>query len=703
MPDKEFDIIRKNTLQDGKAQDKSLGDVTLGSAEIDFNLNSQTEPALLAHILRGFEEAENNKSDIINILDQSKLQRSSEYDLATKTRLKETYTTETYMPLTASKCNSAQSWILDMVITNNPKEHPFDISPTEKPELSNNDIEAVEAEAMRKLQEEMAAGAQPTEGDIQAFAEHLAIEYQATVDDTTEKATKKMKKRIIDQLQYGSFYDAFADFAYTFVGNPSAIMKMYIKREPRAVWNGSKYDVQLRSGWAFKNVNPYNIYFSPRMTDIDRGDLFERVQFTRKDLSYMREQKGYVKEGIDKVLDTNGRNGLIDFGVDKESVDIEGEGFETRPSDGSGGVLIDGVEFWGSVSGSMLKEWNVKGVKDLNKEYDITATVVDNQIIHVALNPHPLGQKPYAITSWEKNPESLWGKGIPQKIKNAQNDANLAYRELVTNLALASGPQMMRNLAHISPDQVDQPMLPRTIWDIKGGAESESIKASDVFDFFSVPSNSVELMNATMFFSNQADESAGIPKVAEGNVSNSRDNAASTASGLSMILDNASKNIRRVMLSVDRNIIRRLIKMLYMFNMMDEEVPDNEKADLEIVARGALSSAVEDRLNSLRYNFFITVLQNSEQLMGIIGRKRFVGLLREITKPLQFSENEIIPTDFELDQLEANEQQAVAQEATTQGMLMMLDQLAQTGEIPIEKAQELAQQLAPQQPVQQGA
>jgi hypothetical protein len=186
--------------------------------------------------------------------------------------------------------------------------------------------------------------------------------------------------------------------------------------------------------------------------------------------------------------------------------------------------------------------------------------------------------------------------------------------------------------------------------------QSEAMDVGNVFRFFQPASHSMELMQTTQFFSNEADEDSGIPKVAEGAISNSFNNAASTASGLSMILDNASRNLRDVIANVDTYVIQKQIDDLYMLNMLDPNVPNEAKGDLVVRARGILSTGLREKLQVLRRDFMLMVLEN-EMLTSILGPDGIASLLREVAKPLEMNVD-FIPSPEKMEQAQQQQEEA---------------------------------------------
>ena len=84
--------------------------------------------------------------------------------------------------------------------------------------------------------------------------------------------------------------------------------------------------------------------------------------------------------------------------------------------------------------------------------------------------------------------------------------------------------------------------------------------AQKPIDFFQPNSNAGEMLQVYQKFSDLADELSAIPKYLSGNTSGG---AGRTASGLAMLMGNASKILQTVAANVDRDILQGLLSNLF--------------------------------------------------------------------------------------------------------------------------------------------
>ena len=92
-------------------------------------------------------------------------------------------------------------------------------------------------------------------------------------------------------------------------------------------------------------------------------------------------------------------------------------------------------------------------IQDLAKEYYANVWVIGNYVLKAVLNYDPLGEKPYAKTSFIKSPGAFWGKGIPEIIEDVQSVCNAATRALVNNMGISRGPRVVVNLQWNQPNE----------------------------------------------------------------------------------------------------------------------------------------------------------------------------------------------------------------------------------------------------------
>ena len=107
-------------------------------------------------------------------------------------------------------------------------------------------------------------------------------------------------------------------------------------------------------------------------------------------------------------------------------------------------------------------------------------------------------------------------------------------------------------------------------------------------------------MNVYEQYSRLADDHSGIPAYIYGDLN--VQGAGRTASGLSMLMGSAGKGISQVVKHIDQDVIKPIIRRLFLHNMRFDE-DDTIKGDLEVVAKGAINMLGGEHLNVRRLEF----------------------------------------------------------------------------------------------------
>ena len=120
-----------------------------------------------------------------------------------------------------------------------------------------------------------------------------------------------------------------------------------------------------------------NRHSSPASTGINDGYLIERHKLRQTDLEEMIGVDGYDDEAIRQVLESYGRGGLQEWLI-VDSTKAQAEGRSTTAVMQNSEHLIDALQFWGMVSGQMLRDWGLseEEVPDIAKQYPCEAWLI---------------------------------------------------------------------------------------------------------------------------------------------------------------------------------------------------------------------------------------------------------------------------------------------------------------------------------------
>jgi len=595
--------------------------------------DSPTLQAIAKHITEAFEAAKQHRDDkrLTNDLNTCQRLRAGEYEPDTLAEIQRQGGSETFFNITETKCASLEAWLQDIM-----SGFPFKLEPTPVPDLPEEIKQGIVQEAVAAFMNARAMGAPMDPAIVQEITLRLYDEAERREQQKAKEIAEKQQKIIEDQLVEGSWREAINGAlnhlsTYRF----GALKGPVLQIRKKLTWQNGEPVVEEEPIPTWQHISSHDLFFGPSATSSNDSYICELVRFDKGDLIRLKGVDGYNAENIelalrDKsssefMLDNSSRSDIEKRAVDKYST-------VTNAPD----QLIEGIEYWGGMEGSALLEWGMDGDIDPDDWYEITAVLVGDYVIRAILNPDPLGRRPYFHTSVEKYPGTPHGNALPLMMKYCQDGVNAATRAMVNNLALSSGPQVSVDLDATEPGTDVKSVFPWKIWPFRSGKLAGRVSVNPV-QFFHTPSNVSELMNVSEYFKTEADDATRVPRYAYGNDQVS--GAGETASGLSMLMNAASKGIKRVVGFVDNDLIAPAIQMLHAWNMLYR--PDYPKGDACIIPRGALANMIREQVSVRRQEFLAAT--NNPTDMAIVGIEGRAAVLRETVKELDMPADDIVP------------------------------------------------------------
>jgi len=409
-----------------------------------------------------------------------------------------------------------------------------------------------------------------------------------------------------------------------------------IKQKPLLVWS---------------RVSPFDFYWTPGVTAISQGEVFERLRWTRKDLQDLIGLPGWDQKAVlGAMKDYDG--GLRDW---MDTVDSERAIQEDREDPNwNRSNMIDALEFHGNIRGDMLADWGMGAdqIADKNVDYHVQAWICGSYLLKVQISPSPRKRHPYFSTSFEKVPGTPMGNSLVDMLSDIQEIANASLRNLVNNMGMASGPQVvvLDNRFSVTEDTDD--IYPWKRWHM---ADEPGQGALPPVSFYQPNSNAAELLGIYQKMTEIADEISAIPRYATGGGASG--GAGRTASGLSMLMGNASKVLQQVAHNIDQDIIHHMIQSLYDLLMLT--TPDLIKGDEEIRVKG-VSTVMARESERARQLEFLQLTANPIDLQ-IVGTEGRAEVLRAIADDLGLPAEQIVPSAEMMKQRQ--EQMLAAQKA----------------------------------------
>jgi hypothetical protein len=585
--------------------------------------------------------------------------------------------------LTETKCRAASAWVREIVLPTG-GERPWGLEPTPIPDLPLPFKKSIVAKSIEQAQEVMlqiaqaGGGVMPSEdfrSTVKDIGEKLRAEAEEKMKQSAKIRSVRMEKQIDDRMAHGRWQEAMDHFVEDFVTYPAAILKGPIFQRVKTLdWqDGWKPVVSDKPTQTWGTVSPFDCYPAPGASSPQQSDFIERMRFWRKELYDLKGLPGYRDDQIDMALRDYSEGHLEGWlWTEAERQRLTQETMYmwlAQPG------LIDCLNYWGSVPGWKLVSWGVDGVdeSDLTREYEVNVMVIGRYIIYAALNPDPMGCRPYHKACYDEIPGAFWGRSIPELCETSQKFCNVAGCAMADNISMASGPMVWVHADRLADGEQTLEIIPWKVWQLKDAGMGAGTNPG--IGFFQAADNTANLMKTLEFWELKADDATGIPRYTYGN--DQVQGAAGTATGLSMLLNNAAKGLRRAISNVDMNAIQPSVFKCFVNEMLynpDESI----KGDCVVIPRGAAAILIKDMAQQRRMQFLGMTANPID--MAIIGNRGRAALLRETAKAMELGDN-IVPDDEKLVEqeqaqaqaMQAQQEQAIQMQREQQGMQIEAD------------------------------
>lgn len=475
-----------------------------------------------------------------------------------------------FINITRNKTNAAAARLQEMLLPNNGNEKNWGIRATTVPELEGLDNDTTPQIVNQGTPEEF----ETTKGD-------LVKEQRAEA----RKRADAMEMEIQDQLEESNYAAIQRDMIFDACRIGTGVVKgpVLIGRE-RRVWQpleGSNVyelsvvrDLRPRS----KYVNP--LFWFPDMSATapdEREFDFEISFITKRGLRDLMKYPGYLKDQIKLAL-------RLKPGETQNTVSSFFR--EVRELTGDRNMITDNryhlTEYYGPIKKEFLMACGCSEdelPEDQDEPYGMVI-MVGEIVIKADIHPMAKADSLYDVFNWEENESSLFGFGVPHQMETEQRVINTAYRMVLDNGGLATGPQILLRKGHITPHDGNYEITPRKVWETEDTADG--LRLDDLIRVFDIPSRLGDLMQIADKFRQLSDEVTNLPLIAQGEQSS---NITQTYQGMALLMNSANIVIRRAVKSYDDWITKPHIGRYYDWNMEFNDKAEI-KGDLEVIARG---------------------------------------------------------------------------------------------------------------------
>jgi hypothetical protein len=582
------------------------------------------------------DEDQYNSKDNVNRA-ASQMMTSVEQGYPVTTNHAKAHRSTVYIGLTRQKTNAAEARIADILIPTDDRN--WGIKPTPDPTIS---------ELIRDKQIAVDPSTGQPVTDQEGNPVPMKMVARAILRDASDKA-KAMQLEIEDQLvecdYLGELRKVIHDSAKLGTGviKGPVVMNRIRKAWKEIVDPATGESVQAmviveEEGPASVQIDPRNVYPDPGCgTNVQNGrGIYEREEMTSRRVKELAKQPGYMPEQLRKVLEEGPKRSYAMQEIrDEEQRDIAED-------------LYERWEYTGDVDHDDLAAAGIKlPEKDVLRTISATVVMINNTVVKAFLNPLEDGSLPYDFFVWEKSGNSVWGYGVPYLMRAQQRVLNAAWRQMMDNSGVTSGPQIVVKPSVIQPADKQWQLSSRKIW----YATDDLDDVRKAFASFEFNSHQAELANIIEMAMGLADAETGVPTLMQGE----KGTAPDTVGGMQMLMTSANVVLKRLVKQFDDMVTKPHIRRYYDWNMLYNE-DSAIKGDFSVDARGSSTLVVRDIQNQA---FLQLLAAGANPVYGkYLDPKK---LFERALQAQHIDPAEVFKTDEQIEAIEDAERQAAEQ------------------------------------------
>ena len=575
-------------------------------------------------------------------------QYHGEYDQTIEKKLEANDKSSLFINQTRPKTNACAARLSDMLFPTD--DNNWGIKPTPVPELSRGAQEAADAAmgAAKQANQALQQG-DPAQAEAIANAGNQMADVSAKMKadmDAAQKACQSMQDEIEDQLRECNYAIQARDVIDDTCKIGTGVMKGPVASMDRArrSWEQGEqgYAITYKENPrpAYYRVDPWSFFPDPDARTVDESEsFFERHLMRAKDLRRLAKQPGFSADAIRSVLKQNPSRNLPSYLADLRNITGENQ----APTD----KMFQVWEYRGPItSEELIAIAQNLGREDLAETYAEPDPLMEIQVVIwfcqgelLKFGVHHLdsGESIYSVYNLEKDDSSIWGYGIPSLMRDSQKALNAAWRMMMDNAALSSGPQIVINSQHIDPADKKWNLAPRKVWIKKPNAPA----GQPVFETYEVSMHQAELANIIMLAKQFIDDETSISTLAQGEQGA---HTTQTAQGMAILMNAVNVVFRRFVKNFDDDITVPNIRRLYDWNMQFSQ-KDYIKGDMEVDARGTSVLLVRELQAQ---NLMVLANMTAHPILGLLLKA--APVVRKLSQSMMIPPDEIVKTDEELKQ-----------------------------------------------------
>lgn len=303
---------------------------------------------------------------------------------------------------------------------------------------------------------------------------------------------------------------------------------------------------------------------------------FRYERKTKKQIRLLAKQPAYIPAQLRKVL--------------KESPEVGRALAPAAQQEDRNPMTNEAYEhwyYWGEVERDDLIAAGVPVSRDELDTVSACIEMINSTVIRAYLNPLPDGALPYDMVPWERQPGSVWGFGVPYLMRAQQRVINSAWRMLLDNAGVSSGPQIVLKQNAIEPADKNWTITSRKVW----YASDEVDDVNKAFAVFEFNSHQQDLANIIDLAQKLAEAESAVPQDMGAQGGNPE-----TLGAMQLLMNSKNVVLRRLVKDTDDCLIKPHIRRYYDY-LMEYSDRDDIKGDYQVIAMGSSELVVRDIQN----------------------------------------------------------------------------------------------------------
>ena len=536
-----------------------------------------------------------------------------------------------FVNLTRAKTNIGESKLSDMILPTDDRN--WGIKPTPVPDLINQveNSNPVVLNDGQNVKKEVPEG-EEDKGELYTYADLARVEME-----DAKKRCDNMQKEIDDQLTETAYNTISREVIHNSCVLGTGILKgpiimNKVKKNWGRLGSSEQYKLYLQEVKrpTAASVDPWN--FFPDASAVSWDDVefvFERHMLTKKKVRDLLKHPGFMREQIKTLLSQSPRSKRTNLTYLNEIREINGV-TQIREDN-----RYDVWEYHGPLKKEDLVACGCRGIdiEDPLQEFEGVVWFSGGLVIKVALNPMDDDSLPYSVFNWEGDETSVFGFGIPYRMRASQRVMNGSWRMLLDNAGLSTGPQIVLNRKVIEPADNSWDLVPRKIWYLK----NEKYRVQDAFATFNIDSHQEELANIFQMAHTLAEEETNLPQLGAQIDNENQPAVMKTLGGTALWMSSQNVTMRRAVKNWDDFITLPFLTRMYYWNMQFNDKPEL-KGDYDVDARGTSVLLVQE-MQQRRLMEFIQLAYSNPKWMDMLNDE---GTLEETAKAMQIPIETII-------------------------------------------------------------